>query len=481
VWSVIFIRQKLSKGVQRDFYYAEMACFKKLKCWKRAGNSKTGIIRRFLKCLLPCIRQKKSRSPSPEYSRNIEENKNLENSEDTTHRRTSVHYEALIEAEMQQEIIDMRQMICEVEKSSHNAQFHGISFEETERDHGREEKGLCLEDFNILEQLGKGSFGHVVLAKKKSTGGHSSSEELFALKLVPNKLVCEVEKEILVRAVGHPFLVQLRAYFRTKESHCYMMEYCEGGSLYSLICRLKRLHVDLARFYAAEIILAVNFLHRCGIVHRDIKPDNILLDRDGHCKLADFGQSKVGIFKGMGTQDVCGTKKYRAPEIQRGRLYGPEVDWWSVGRVMFSMMLRKCRPEDLHPDAVSIINMFMETDPRRRLGARGDTRSIFIHPFFKTVDWEAMLQKRITPPLNPVTLEFLAEDLEAPGDTEESGNDISFKSVIEETVLEGPPHKPQPVKCPILDQGASGKMKLVMVAVAVVMVAVSFVLLVNIL
>ena len=195
-------------------------------------------------------------------------------------------------------------------------------------------------------------------------------------------------------------------------------------------------------------------------------------------KLANFGLSEVGIFKGMNTAGVCGTKMYRAPEMQQGRLYGPEVDWWSVGRVMLAMMVEQCRPEDLHPeryplrltkDAVSIINMLMETDPRRRLGARGDTRSILIHPFFKTVNWEAMLQKRVTPPLNPVTLEFLTKDLEAPGDTE----DISFETANEEAVLKGPP---------TLNRGASGKMKkLVMVAAAVVMVVVPFVLVRNLL
>jgi len=147
-----------------------------------------------------------------------------------------------------------------------------------------------------------------------------------------------------------------------------------------------------------------------------------------------------------------------------------------------AMMVEQCRPEDLHPeryplrltkDAVSIINMFMETDPRRRLGACGDTRSILIHPFFKTVNWEAMLQKRVTPPLNPVTLEFLTKGLEAPGDTEEGGSDISFETANEEAVLEGPP---------TLDQGASGKMKkLVMVAAAVVMIVVPFVLVRNLL
>ena len=252
-----------------------------------------------------------------------------------------------------------------------------------------EEKGLCLEDFKIIEHMG-------VLAKKKSTGGQSSSEEVFALKLVPNKLVSQVEKEVLVRAVGHPFLVQMLAYFQTKESFCYVMEYCEGGTLHSLMSRLQRFHEDLARFYAAEIILAVNVLHECSTIHRDIKPGNILLDRDGHCKLADFGLSQDGMFKWMLTA-MCGTEAYMAPEIRQGRLYGPEVDWWSVGCVMFDMMLGKCRLEDLfHPeryplyltkDAVSILNMFLNTDPRRCLGARGDKRSILMHPFFKAVNW----------------------------------------------------------------------------------------------
>jgi serine/threonine protein kinase len=193
-----------------------------------------------------------------------------------------------------------------------------------------EERGLCLQDFKIIRPLGKGAFGQVLLAKKKSTSGNSPSEEVFAIKRVRNKFVSAVEKEVLFRAVGHPFLVQLVSYFQTNEAFCYVMEYYEGGTLLSMMSRLQRFHEHFARFYAAEIILAVNFLHKCGIVHRDIKPDNILLDRDGHCRLADFGLSKIGIFKGMCTEGVCGTVKYMAPEILRRCPYGPEVDWWSV-------------------------------------------------------------------------------------------------------------------------------------------------------
>jgi serine/threonine protein kinase len=124
--------------------------------------------------------------------------------------------------------------------------------------------------------------------------------------------------------------------------------------------RPKRFHEELARFYAPKTILAVNFLHKRRIIHRDIKPGNILLDRGGHCKLSNFRLPKVGTFKGMRTEDVCGTDGYRAPEIHQGSPYGPEVDW-TVGWLMFDMMVGECRPER-HPlyltkDAVSIINV----------------------------------------------------------------------------------------------------------------------------
>jgi len=123
------------------------------------------------------------------------------------------------------------------------------------------------------------------------------NQEVFALKLVRNKLMSKVEKEFLLQALGHPFLVQLLAYFQTKESFCDVTEYCKGGTLHSLMSRLKRFHEDLARFYVAEIILAVNFLQKCGIIHRDTKPGNIFLDKDGQLKLPDFGLSQVGTFK----------------------------------------------------------------------------------------------------------------------------------------------------------------------------------------
>ena len=284
------------------------------------------------------------------------------------------------------------------EESPHGA--NGVSFEETGR-------GRRREDFELIGLLSDGAYGRVALAKKKSTGGHCSSEEMFVLKFVNKERVSRTEKEVLLRAVGHPFLAQLLAYFQTKELMCYVMEYVEGGSLRFHLCKHTRFSEDLTRFFAAELILAVNFLHKCGIVHRDIKPDNILLDKDGHCKLVDFGLCEVGMFTGFKTSGVWKTVEYMAPEVRRGGRYGPEVDWWSVGCVIYEMLLGKCLdfnfcveyvglPTYLTSSAVSLLTKFLQTNPRHRLGVGGDTRAILRHPFFKTVDWEAVLEKRHT-------------------------------------------------------------------------------------
>jgi len=195
--------------------------------------------------------------------------------------------------------------------------------------------------------------------------------------------------------------------------------------------------------------LAVNFLHKYGIVHREIKPDNILLDRDGHCKLADFGLCQGGIFAWSKTSGVFGTQPYRAPEIRRGDMYGLEVDWWSVGCVVYEMMLVKFRdsnvsvhrerfPTYLTQDTISILKKFLHPDPRRRLGVLCDTRSILRHAFFKKVNWEAVLEKRVTPPVKLPTLEFVNVDPDAPGDADELPKNPSIENRHHEATLKAP-------------------------------------------
>ncbi|PNF18779.1 hypothetical protein B7P43_G01667 [Cryptotermes secundus] len=204
----------------------------------------------------------------------------------------------------------------------------------------------------------------------------------------------------------------------------FVMEYVNGGDLMFQIQRARKFDEPRARFYAAEVTLALQFLHRHGVVYRDLKLDNILLDNEGHCKLADFGMCKEGIVDGATTTTFCGTPDYIAPEILQELDYGPSVDWWALGVLMYEMMAGQppfeADNEDdlfesiLHDDvlypvwltkeAVSILKGFMTKNPARRLGcvaAHGTEEAIRNHPFFREMDWDALEGRRVKPPFKP--------------------------------------------------------------------------------
>ncbi|KAI1887106.1 hypothetical protein AGOR_G00202720 [Albula goreensis] len=287
-------------------------------------------------------------------------------------------------------------------------------------------KRMNLSDFLFIKVLGKGSFGKVMLAELRG------SDEVYAVKVLKKDVILQdddvdctlTEKRILALARKHPYLTQLFCCFQTKDRLFFVMEYVNGGDLMFQIQRSRKFDEPRSCFYAAEVTSALMFLHQHGVIYRDLKLDNILLDAEGHCKLADFGMCKEGIMNGVTTTTFCGTPDYIAPEILQELEYGPSVDWWALGVLMYEMMAGQppfeADNEDdlfesiLHDDvlypvwlskeAVSILKAFMTKTPHKRLGcvlAQGGEQAIRTHPFFRDIDWVLLEQRKIRPPFKP--------------------------------------------------------------------------------
>lgn len=286
---------------------------------------------------------------------------------------------------------------------------------------------LIPESFTFHKVLGKGNYGKVMLASLKEGG----DGRYFAIKAIKKSSLIDDEslehvlaENRVLQTLNHPNLVRLYSSFQTADRLYFVMEYVNGGELFYHIGKEKRFTEDRVRFYAAQILVALQYLHQKEIVYRDLKLENLLIDQDGYIKITDFGLCKEGIGTDDTTSTFCGTPEYLAPEILEEENYGKSVDWWALGVVMYEMLLG--RPpfgpannmeklfynilhqpiqfgNSLSERSLSILQRLLERDFTKRIGCTPtDGEEIMQHPFFVCVEWDKLARREIPAPFKPV-------------------------------------------------------------------------------
>jgi serine/threonine protein kinase len=285
---------------------------------------------------------------------------------------------------------------------------------------------ISMKDFTVYNVIGKGGFGTVVNAVKKSDG------QIYALKILEKGKMTKYDVESsftemrVAQNIHHPFIAGLRIAFQSRTKLFLGMNYYAGGDLFHHMSKGSscRIPSDRAHFYTAELVLGIHHLHQHDILYRDIKPENVMIDADGHVALVDFGLAKLHVSEYKGAKTMAGSPQYTAPELllpKAKRSYGKAADWWSLGILLYEMSVGKSPFYDnniekmyhkiqndpltfpskpvLSDELKAILRGFLQKDPTKRLGT--NISDILSQPFFGGIDWDLLLKKQITPPWKP--------------------------------------------------------------------------------
>ncbi|EFA81817.1 cAMP-dependent protein kinase [Heterostelium album PN500] len=277
-----------------------------------------------------------------------------------------------------------------------------------------------LKEFKQIRVIGTGTFGRVYLVQ------NIIDHQFYAMKCLNKSDVVKLkqvehlnsEKSILA-SIHHPFIVNLYQSFQDEKKIYLLFEYVAGGEVFTHLRRATKFNNNMAKFYAAEIILALEYLHRHNIVYRDLKPENLLLDNQGHIKITDFGFAKRVEDR---TFTLCGTPEYLAPEIIQSKGHGKAVDWWALGILIFEMLAgyppfydddtfviydkilaaRITFPSHFDLDAKDLVKRLLTADRTRRLGALKDgAQDVKNHKWFADIDWNKLYNRKINGPFIP--------------------------------------------------------------------------------
>lgn len=281
---------------------------------------------------------------------------------------------------------------------------------------------LTIDDFTSQSVIGKGSYAKVVLVKKKDSG------ELFAMKILKKENVERKKQERHVKTerdvqinIDHPFVIKFFYSFQNDRKLFFALEYCPGGELFNLLQKKKRFSEDQARFYSAQMVLALEHLHAKDIIYRDLKPENVLIDKVGYIRITDFGLSRMDVKDPNEAKSICGTPEYLAPEIIMKLGYGKPVDWWTLGSIIYEMLVgippfytnnrqelferikfsSPKYPPHLSKRAKDLLESLLKKDPAKRQGTNGDAQSIKNNPWFEGVNWKALFDKQYEAPFTP--------------------------------------------------------------------------------